>query len=76
MQPRKSGLQKLDGQKARIVHSRCGRPVNVPVGPCGRTRVVEKTDVRTLQGFVAKHTAEGAQVYTDDAKLNLAHFIE
>ena len=29
---------------------------------------MEKTDARTLQGFVAKHTAEGAQVYTDDAK--------
>ncbi len=31
-------------------------------------QVVEKTDARTLQGFVATHTAEGAQVYTDDAK--------
>ena len=31
-------------------------------------QVVEKTDARTLQGFVANHTAEGAQVYTDDAK--------
>ena len=31
-------------------------------------KVVEKTDARTLQGFVATHTAEGAQVYTDDAK--------
>ena len=27
-------------------------------------KVVEKTDARTLQGFVATHTAEGAQVYT------------
>ena len=31
-------------------------------------KVAEKTDARTLQGFVVTHTAEGAQVYTDDAK--------
>lgn len=31
-------------------------------------RVVENTDKATLQGFVTGHTAEGAQVYTDEAK--------
>ena len=29
--------------------------------------VVEGTDAKTLQGFVADHTAKGATVYTDDA---------
>ena len=31
-------------------------------------KVVQSTDASTLQGFVADHTAPGAQVYTDDAK--------
>lgn len=31
-------------------------------------KVVEKTDAETLQGFVTKHTADGAQVYTDEAR--------
>ncbi len=30
-------------------------------------KVVHKTDAETLQGFVTDHTAEGAQVYTDEA---------
>lgn len=30
-------------------------------------KVVENTDSATLQGFVTRHTREGAQVYTDDA---------
>ena len=29
-------------------------------------RVIEQTDAPTLQGFVARHTAPGATVYTDD----------
>ena len=29
-------------------------------------RVVGSTDKRTLQGFVEEHTAEDAQVYTDE----------
>ena len=29
--------------------------------------VVESTDKETLQGFVKKHTAQGAKVYTDEA---------
>ncbi len=31
-------------------------------------KVVERTDAETLQGFVTDHTADGAQVYTDEAK--------
>ena len=31
------------------------------------TEVVERTDKVTLQGFVVRHTAEGATVYTDEA---------
>ena len=30
--------------------------------------VVEKTDAKTLQGFVTDHTVESAQVYTDEAR--------
>ena len=30
-------------------------------------RVVKSTDKTTLQGFVSKHAAAGAKVYTDDA---------
>ena len=30
-------------------------------------QVVQSTDAKTLQGFVAKHTAPGARVYTDEA---------
>ena len=33
-----------------------------------RAKVIENTDAETLQGFVADHAAEGATVYTDDAK--------
>ena len=33
-----------------------------------RVKVVEKTDAETLQGFVINTAAEGATVYTDDAK--------
>ena len=33
-----------------------------------RARVVPSTDAATLQGFVGEHTAEGATVYTDEAK--------
>ena len=32
-----------------------------------RAKVVESTDKPTLQGFVVKHTAPGATVYTDEA---------
>lgn len=32
-----------------------------------KAQVVDKTDAKTLQGFVTDHTAEGSQVYTDDA---------
>jgi len=32
-----------------------------------RAKVVENTDAKTLQGFVTEHTAEDAQVYTDEA---------
>ena len=32
-------------------------------------RVVEATDKETLQGFVKEHTADGATVYTDEAKV-------
>ena len=32
------------------------------------TKVVEKTDAETLQGFVTEHTADGTQAYTDEAK--------
>ena len=32
-----------------------------------RAEVVENTDAKTLQGFVADHAARGATVYTDDA---------
>ena len=31
-------------------------------------QVVQETDAKTLQGFVADHAASGATVYTDDAK--------
>ena len=31
-------------------------------------KVVQETDAKTLQGFVADHAAPGATVYTDDAK--------
>ena len=34
-----------------------------------RVKVVEKTDAETLQGFVINTAAEGATVYTDDAKV-------
>ena len=33
-----------------------------------RAEVVEATDAKTLQGFVADHLAPGATVYTDEAK--------
>ena len=33
-----------------------------------RAEVVEGTDAKTLQGFVANHAAPGATVYTDEAK--------
>ena len=33
-----------------------------------RAKVVHSTDKPTLQGFVVKHTAPGATVYTDEAK--------
>ena len=33
-----------------------------------RAKVVEATDAKTLQGFVADHVAPGATVYTDEAK--------
>ena len=33
-----------------------------------RAAVVEETDAKTLQGFVADHAAKGATVYTDDAR--------
>ena len=32
-----------------------------------RAKVIQKTDAKTLQGFVADHAAPGATVYTDDA---------
>lgn len=32
-----------------------------------RARVIERTDAKTLQGFVREHTAPGATLYTDDA---------
>ena len=32
-----------------------------------RAKVVERTDKPTLQGFIIKHTAPGATVYTDEA---------
>ena len=32
-----------------------------------RTRVIERTDARTLQGFVIDHTEPGATVYTDES---------
>ena len=31
-------------------------------------KVVERTDKETLQGFVTEHTAQGAKVYTDEAR--------
>ena len=34
-----------------------------------RAEVVEATDAKTLQGFVADHVAPGATVYTDEAKV-------
>ena len=33
-----------------------------------RARVVDATDAATLQGFVGEHAAEGATVYTDEAR--------
>ena len=33
-----------------------------------RARVIESTDAATLQGFVGEHAAEGATVYTDEAR--------
>ncbi len=29
--------------------------------------MISKMDARTLQGFIAEHTKEGAMIYTDDA---------
>lgn len=65
-----------EGNKHASKKLRAGR------GPVGKTavagvkdrktnrvtaKVVKSTDAKTLQGFVAEHTVEGAQVYTDEA---------
>ena len=67
------------GGKERNKHER--KKLHAGRGPVGKTavlgakdrktnrvtaRVIEHPDARSLQGFVARHTASGAMVYTDD----------
>ena len=69
------------GGKEKNKHA--GKKANLGRGPSGKAavvgvkdratgkvaaRIVERTDKPTLQGFVHKHTADGAKVYTDEAR--------
>ena len=65
------GLEKNKHSRKRLRAGRGG--VGKTAGRCeGRAtnhvaaQVVERTDRRTLQGFVAEHTEPGARVYTDE----------
>jgi len=61
----KSRRKQLEGRgpvgKAAVVGARDRETNRV------EARVVERTDARTLQGFIASHVVAGAKVYTDDA---------
>ena len=72
----------MGGKRKNMSNARRKALANTGRGPVGKiavvgikdresnrmsARVLERTDKASLQGFVAKHTAPGATVYTDDA---------